>query len=954
MKQTLIYAIALTIMSWGVVDGQVLWNETFTDPDPLLGSTVDNGATAWSTTQPPNGTFATANVLGADVFLVNNTDGEGVWISEWIDISLTGYALLDLDVGSGFTGTGDYLRVYYSVNNGPDSLFFAIEGSFLAIDATGTGVVQGDSVRITMRSTNDGSFFGLDSYTLDNVSVTAVTTLYSRKSGDWDDATPGNGTWSAVGLGGASCDCIPTNTTRVEIGNLNTVSINVAGSTTEVLVLNNGTLQWSSASTLSLRGNFLVNSGGTVSLNANTGAITNLGFNIPYLIDNEGDFDAGVVAMNDDGALVFRSDGNTSFEDLDLNGNGAITFSGDSGINISDDILVGDDATITNNLNDTLAIGDQINFESIVGNNSSVFVNNGNMTVGNRIFIDDDDPSITNNGTLLIVNDIQTGASNDDNWDFTNTGILEFTRLAAANSNFVFNNSGTVTNVFFVEMNGTESINNNTPGVWNYQGNFVGANTELFCDIDGVNSFNYTRSGIQPIITPQDSYWNLSLSGSGAKSMQGNFDVKGDISLASPATFSAGTNTLTLDGTVAQNISNSSSAALSFYGLVFNNSSGSNPAIVFGNNIGAISVTNNVDFTSGVIEIQNNNNGGLSINSTATFSGGSASCYVDGMITKIGTDAYEFPVGDGSIWAPVSISAPYTAGASFSAQYFDGTFSPNTTDGSFSHISGIEYWTIDRNVSMDSVSVTLFWKDDVRSDILEDTDLIVSRFNSGPMQWVNEGRSASSGGAQGFVVSDPVTDFSFFTFGTLIGANPLPVELISFNATPSDEGVLLEWVVENETNLNAYEVYRSSNGVDLNFVGSTPRANDQGSFTINYAITDKDPLNGLSYYHLFKIEDGLPKVQLDITTAYLEQVSRAGEISIYPNPAHEGFYINKTTGAFSGTVQIFNNSGSLVEKFNTEFVDPYWIDNHFASGQYTVRLIDEDGQVFVKRVLISD
>ena len=77
--------------------GQVLWSETFTDPDPAGGSTVDNGATAWTTIQPPAGTFATRTIAD-DHFAILSTNGEGVWISEYIDISGTGYALLDIDV----------------------------------------------------------------------------------------------------------------------------------------------------------------------------------------------------------------------------------------------------------------------------------------------------------------------------------------------------------------------------------------------------------------------------------------------------------------------------------------------------------------------------------------------------------------------------------------------------------------------------------------------------------------------------------------------------------------------------------------------------------------------------------------------------------------------------------------------------------------------------------------
>ncbi|MDW8289043.1 MAG: hypothetical protein RMJ89_13295, partial [Flammeovirgaceae bacterium] len=49
--------------------------------------------------------------------------------------------------------------------------------------------------------------------------------LYSRKSGDWNDISPGDGTWSLVSHTGPSCDCVPTASNNVFIDKDHEVTI---------------------------------------------------------------------------------------------------------------------------------------------------------------------------------------------------------------------------------------------------------------------------------------------------------------------------------------------------------------------------------------------------------------------------------------------------------------------------------------------------------------------------------------------------------------------------------------------------------------------------------------------------------------------------------------------------------------------------------------------------------
>ncbi len=935
---------------------QVLWSETFTDPDPTLGSTVDNGATAWSTVQPPNGIFATGTIAGADVFVVNNTDGEGVWTSEWIDISLTGYALLDIDVGSGFTGTGDYCRAYYSVDNGPDSLFYSVEGSFIAIDAGGTGVVQGDSVRIRVRANNDGSFFGFDTYTLDNIEVTAVTTLYSRKDGDWDDVSVGNSTWSAVGLGGASCNCVPTNTTRVEIGNSNTVAINTAANTTEVSVLNTGTLQWTSTNSLSLRGNLNVAAGGTISKNGNAGVDLIFGFNIPYLINNSGISDLGDVLNNDDGPLVINNNGTFDAEVLDLNGTGTITVQGGTSATISNDILFEESVPFTNSL-DTLFVGDEINFESVggfFGTNTSVLTNNGSMSLGNRIIFNDDDPVVTNNGTMILVGDIESSANTNDDWSVTNSGSMFFEDIVANNSDFTFDNSGTIVQSGrYLSMGGTESVRNLVGGNWSYGGfNFSGG-IELYCNVSGANTFSYTNTGAQTIITPQDAYYTLKISGTGNKTAATNLQLFGNLDLADNNNLVLGTLSLTFSGVdgVQNVLGRTGVAAFQFYDLILNNTSGATPALVFDSNVGGTGVTNSLTLTQGIIDVNNMPTGAFLFDAGTSYSGANATNFIDGPVQKEGNTAFEFPIGRGTQWAPLEISAPQNATTTFTAKYLDTAYGSFTTAG-FSHVSYIEYWTLERGVNADSVRVRLYWKDDSRSDVQNLGDLRVARFSGGI--WGDEGQNANSGtvSPEGWVESNFVNSFSPFTLASLSGLNALPVELLSFEAEAEENTVNVRWETIHESNNKGFQLERSFDGLEFELIASLDPLNSNSGIN-QYSWLDAPERFGNIYYRLRQIDlDGTENVYKPVSV-YLE--GNKDWITVFPNPIYNGkVFLNPRIDAdVQIELSIYNESGSVV--FN-EKVD--WTPNDgriqkqldLPPGAYIMDLRSSKGRHFQRMI----
>ena len=88
-----------------------------------------------------------------------------------------------------------------------------------------------------------------------------------------------------------------------------------------------------------------------------------------------------------------------------------------------------------------------------------------------------------------------------------------------------------------------------------------------------------------------------------------------------------------------------------------------------------------------------------------------------------------------------------------------------------------------------------------------------------------------------------------FTLGTINLGTPLPIELLTFSATPKESAVLLKWTTASETNNNFFTIERSSNGTEWTEIGSQKGAGNSSTI-LNYELYDFQPLLGVNYYRL--------------------------------------------------------------------------------------------------------
>ncbi len=106
----------------------------------------------------------------------------------------------------------------------------------------------------------------------------------------------------------------------------------------------------------------------------------------------------------------------------------------------------------------------------------------------------------------------------------------------------------------------------------------------------------------------------------------------------------------------------------------------------------------------------------------------------------------------------------------------------------------------------------------------------------------------------------------------------LPLKIEKFTAKPINEKVNIEWLINNEENIEKYTIEYSINGINFVSIGSIMANNLK-----NYSLIHNNPINGMNYYRLkIKYNNGV------ISFSNIDKVyfAKKSGIRIYPNPAN--------------------------------------------------------------------
>ncbi len=414
-------------------------------------------------------------------------------------------------------------------------------------------------------------------------------------------------------------------------------------------------------------------------------------------------------------------------------------------------------------------------------------------------------------------------------------------------------------------------------------------------------------------------------------------DISTVVSVAS-IIFGSGTGRVTIDGNGTQTLYGSVSFPPVFRRLTMNTSGGGDLTLDV-----PIDITLDLTLTSGII-----NTTGTKIieltDETTTTTVGSESSYVNGpMLYTMNSNSttrstLNFPIGKGGEWRPVilkvahSVTTQYTYQAEVinsSAVDLGYTLPPTVN-----FVSGARYWDVDRyltssmteepsanlrTIAGQEPEITLYF--DVSDVVYDGSDLVVCKNTVGaPSSWIDVGGTgapAYNGGAllKGSVTSTSspslFNSFSIFTMGSF-SENPLPVTLVSFEATPVNGQVELTWKTSSEFNSRDFQIERSQNGQDFEVIDVVSAAGTS-SVPRSYHRMDKNPYSGYNYYRLRQIDWDEQFTLYDIRTAYIASMLADIEYSLFPNPFSDRIQLNAHPGLAEGSVvRMYNAFGQLV------------------------------------------
>lgn len=703
--------------------------------------------------------------------------------------------------------------------------------------------------------------------------------------------------------------------------------------------------------------------------------------------------------------------GNLTVDDLNLNFP-SVSFTNNQNIQVGDDLKLNRaDITFANNANltvggDLILDGDNITFTNdgdlFVNNTLSInqsdnaFINQKNLEVNFNLILDAINNTLLNSATGSI--EVKTGTLQiREASEVINEGDFETSYLA---TNAVSNGGGQITNrqTFKVHNDiftygkpltiynyGTVAIDRDVSlavdeklSLYNYEdanwyfGGNVSPLIKLYAGAAN-NTIHYDGAADQSVITPQDSYWHLTLaniSTTGTSSLKrsiGNaMDINGNLTMIGTATgpvdFDVNTNdtdiniagdweqvnsphvayergdndeTVTFDGSGDQALRSNES----FQNVAINKSGG---RVLMPE---GARVSQKATFVDGIVTTNGNS---LVFRDLSQAIGASDNSHVLGPVTKQGNTDFTFPVGDGTDYRPLGLSGLDVA-SDFTVEYHhtnptgDG-YAVSSVSSLLLNVSGCEYWEVER-IGTAEAFITLTWDD--TSCPVDVNDLTIVRWDG--TQWV-----AVPSTATGIASITSNTRLSTFGIFTLTERNDVPQA--TNDAATTQEGISVEInVPQNDFDRNGIDpatvsvVAAAQHGtasVDATtgIVTYLPNADFAGKDSLRYTIRDIKGLASNEATVVIVIESDDPAPTQAVNTAPMAQpdafVTNEDQ-ALSGNLASNDTDQEQDALAFTLDLDHLPAHGDLAINPNGTFI--YTPDTNFVGGDQFVYQACDDG-----------
>ncbi|GMU88227.1 MAG: hypothetical protein AMXMBFR49_04350 [Chlorobiota bacterium] len=299
----------------------------------------------------------------------------------------------------------------------------------------------------------------------------------------------------------------------------------------------------------------------------------------------------------------------------------------------------------------------------------------------------------------------------------------------------------------------------------------------------------------------------------------------------------------------------------------------------------------------------------------------------------------------------------YSTGATFTAQYF-GSGRTGAVPAGVLNLSPY-YWTLSSDASSFNVAIRFYFDQIASSGVSDYSTLRLYRRAGTGNTWTEI--TAGLTKTATYIEVSGLTSFSEFAFGGDVD-NPLPVELVNFQAKVKSRSALLSWETKTEVDNSGFEVERMDKDGDWKKVAFIEGHGTSNS-TKYYSFEDKKLSSGKHSYRLKQIDN-------DGTVSYSEvldvSIDLPAEFALsqnYPNPFNPSTKVDYQLAADSRvTIELYGITGERVAVlvnqeqeagYYTMMIDSY--THRMASGIYIYRMIATDaaGKNFVATKKLS-
>jgi hypothetical protein len=199
-----------------------------------------------------------------------------------------------------------------------------------------------------------------------------------------------------------------------------------------------------------------------------------------------------------------------------------------------------------------------------------------------------------------------------------------------------------------------------------------------------------------------------------------------------------------------------------------------------------------------------------------------------------------------------------------------------------------------------------------------------------------------------YAVSFAINSFStFYIHPQRYPFAALPIELISFIGWNQADINVLKWITASERNSKSFEVEKSANNTDWNYIGEKTAAGNSNS-EITYYFNDVNPVVGNNYYRLKMIDNDGSFKYSSVINIPITQVYTNSFVAVYPNPTSSLLNIDiQSKVNCKTTLKVYDVVGKIVFEENIELtkgINKIQQDyTSLASGTYIMTFTDIDG-----------